>query len=87
MQKKETEKFIQIIERREKSGLVQEVMELREKLQEGKHSIEQVKEKLELLLDDLRKCQLAQQKDHKVYITPELMAIRVKEILNLLERE
>ena len=47
--------------------------------------MEEVKQKLEALLNDLRMMQKAEQKEHKVYFNTSLMAIRVKEILKIME--
>lgn len=45
-----------------------------------------IKQKLELLLDDLRINQKAEKEEMKSYFNTQLMAIRVKEILDLLEK-
>lgn len=47
----------------------------------------EIKQKLEILLDDLRINQKAEKEEKKSYFNTQLMAIRVKEILDLLEKE
>ncbi len=49
--------------------------------------MEEVKQKLEVLLNDLRIVQKKEKEDHKVHFNTQLMAIRVKEILGVLEGE